>query len=76
MWPELVIIIDEFTDQIIQVLSAKDHEVIEGLNLQGLSKPLGVGIQIRTLHWKALHFRALAFQDGFKHVRELAVSIA
>ena len=55
MRPFVVIVVgDEFRDQMPQVLLAADEEVIQKLLTQSLNEPLGVGIEVRGF-WSDSH---------------------
>jgi hypothetical protein len=47
MRPLRVIVLNVLTNQIVEVLLAKDEEVIQALLLNRLHKPLDVGVEIR-----------------------------
>jgi hypothetical protein len=47
MWSLRVIVLNVLTNQIVKVLFAKDEEVIQAFLLNGLHKPLDVGVEIR-----------------------------
>ena len=76
MWPLAMVIVDEFADEIVQLLLAKDDESAEALDFEGLNKPLDVCIQIWTAYGKRTHFNAFSLHDRIEHARELSVTIA
>jgi hypothetical protein len=43
MGPFSVIVLDVFSNQVVEVLLAKDEEVVEALYLNRLNEPLNVG---------------------------------
>jgi hypothetical protein len=44
MRPLLVIVLDVFPHQIVEVLFAEDKEVVQALNLHRLDEPLDIGV--------------------------------
>ena len=76
MRPLGVIVLDEFSDEIIEVLLAKNKEVVETFLLDGLHESLDVGIQVRRAISQHFHFRASVRQYVVEGLVVVPVAIA
>ena len=47
MGSSLMVVVDELTDDVVEVGQAEDDEVVEGLVLQALNPPLDECVQVR-----------------------------
>ena len=70
-----MIVSSEFFHEMLQVLLATDHKVIEAFDAQGLDESLGVGVHVRGQRTDSLHLGTLRLEHRIEVVRELGIVI-
>ena len=73
--PFLVIMLHESRDNVVEVLLAKHHEVVQALLPQRLDESLDVGGHVRATRQKPLDSDALRFEDFIELRGELRVRV-
>ena len=71
-----VVIVDEFLDQMVQVLFAENDEVAQAFDLERLHEAFAMSIQVGASDGQSDNGRALGFYDGVESFGEFGVTIA
>ncbi len=67
----LVVVLDVFTDQVVQAPGAHDDKPVQAIVLHGLDEPFHEGVEAGRSKWKLYRSDALASERIVKRASEL-----